>query len=256
MKAAGDAPQLELSRDPNAKVSLCDLISQTWPISSNFCLPLPRLSSLLTFRIATPLCLPWHDRSAVPYWSRDPVPKLSESCKPTSIPPPRRTTLIHRALPSAYQIKRGTLDSHFSWATVPDRSFAHLRLGTALRTQLHNFLAPPLLNRSPDQAFVLFTNIGLSYIATMAVGNKVFAPAIFFIAAREALEASLVIGILSGMLENLVMHTKSSDELESEDSLTEQEKADAQRKKRTIVRKLRKVVRILFFPSLHAMNSY
>lgn len=35
-------------------------------------------------------------------------------------------------------------------------------------------------------------------------GNKVFAPAIFFIAFREALEASLVIGILSGMLERVI----------------------------------------------------
>lgn len=35
-------------------------------------------------------------------------------------------------------------------------------------------------------------------------GNRVFAPAIFFIAFRESLEASLVIGILSGMLERIV----------------------------------------------------
>ncbi|SPO19748.1 probable high-affinity iron permease [Ustilago trichophora] len=75
-----------------------------------------------------------------------------------------------------------------------------------------------------------------------ATGNKVFAPAIFFIAAREALEASLVIGILSGMLENLVMHTKSSDDIAAEESLTEEEKQAADAKKRTIVRKLRKVV--------------
>lgn len=34
--------------------------------------------------------------------------------------------------------------------------------------------------------------------------NKVFAPAIFFIAFRESLEASLVIGILTGMLERIV----------------------------------------------------
>jgi len=33
---------------------------------------------------------------------------------------------------------------------------------------------------------------------------NVFAPAIFFIAFREALEASLVIGILTGLLESLV----------------------------------------------------
>lgn len=82
----------------------------------------------------------------------------------------------------------------------------------------------------------------------MATGNKVFAPAIFFIAAREALEASLVIGILSGMLENLVMHTKSSDDIAAEESLTEQDKQAADAKNRTIVRKLRKVVSILTSP--------
>ncbi|WFC97012.1 hypothetical protein MBRA1_003679 [Malassezia brasiliensis] len=37
-----------------------------------------------------------------------------------------------------------------------------------------------------------------------STGNKVFAPAIFFIAFRESLEASLVIGILTGMLERIV----------------------------------------------------
>lgn len=35
-------------------------------------------------------------------------------------------------------------------------------------------------------------------------GNRVFAPAIFFIAFRESLEASLVIGVLTGMLEKVV----------------------------------------------------
>nr|CDI51051.1 high-affinity iron permease [Melanopsichium pennsylvanicum 4] len=76
----------------------------------------------------------------------------------------------------------------------------------------------------------------------MAVGNKVFAPAIFFIAAREALEASLVIGILSGMLETLVLHTKSAQEIALQDSLTDQEKQLANARKRTIVKKLRKIV--------------
>ncbi|WFD41379.1 hypothetical protein MPSI1_000005 [Malassezia psittaci] len=37
-----------------------------------------------------------------------------------------------------------------------------------------------------------------------STGNRVFAPAIFFIAFRESLEASLVIGILTGMLERIV----------------------------------------------------
>ncbi|SAM72504.1 probable high-affinity iron permease [Ustilago bromivora] len=75
-----------------------------------------------------------------------------------------------------------------------------------------------------------------------AQGNKVFAPAIFFIAAREALEASLVIGILSGMLETLVMHTKSAQDEASEASLTDEEKDRALAKKKAIVSKLRRIV--------------
>ncbi|KAL4400560.1 ferrous iron transmembrane transporter [Malassezia pachydermatis] len=39
-------------------------------------------------------------------------------------------------------------------------------------------------------------------------GNRVFAPTIFFIAFREALEAALVIGILTGMLERVVGKNK------------------------------------------------
>lgn len=78
-----------------------------------------------------------------------------------------------------------------------------------------------------------------------AQGNKVFAPAIFFIAAREALEASLVIGILSGMLENLVMHTKSAQDEASEASLTDEEKDRALAKKKAIVSKLRRIVSTL-----------
>lgn len=77
--------------------------------------------------------------------------------------------------------------------------------------------------------------------ATGPVGNKVFAPAIFFIAFREALEASLVIGILSGMLESLVLHkTKDSPTSTQEsdvagDELREQES-------RALIRRLRKLV--------------
>lgn len=83
-----------------------------------------------------------------------------------------------------------------------------------------------------------------------ATGNKVFAPAIFFIAAREALEASLVIGILSGMLENLVVHTKSAEDLAAHDSLTESEKHEVEQKKRALVRKLRKIVSFAHIPAL------
>ena len=92
----------------------------------------------------------------------------------------------------------------------------------------------------------------------MATGNKVFAPAIFFIAAREALEASLVIGILSGMLENLVVHTKSAQDLDSEDSLTEEEKNAVDAKKRALVRKLRKIVSVpspYFLPSFRSVTG-
>ena len=46
-----------------------------------------------------------------------------------------------------------------------------------------------------------------------STGNKVFAPAIFFIAFRESLEAALVIGILSGMLERTV--GKKKDEMDA-----------------------------------------
>lgn len=41
-----------------------------------------------------------------------------------------------------------------------------------------------------------------------STGNRVFAPAIFFITFRESLEASLVIGILTGMLERIVGRKK------------------------------------------------
>ncbi|PWZ02945.1 high affinity iron permease, partial [Testicularia cyperi] len=79
-----------------------------------------------------------------------------------------------------------------------------------------------------------------------ATGNRVFAPAIFFIAVREALEASLVIGILSGMLENLVMHTPSSTTSTSTEGLDKGASSDDDEaslaKKKAIVRKLRKLV--------------
>lgn len=51
-----------------------------------------------------------------------------------------------------------------------------------------------------------------------------------------------MIGILSGMLENLVVHTKSAEDLAAHDSLTESEKHEVEQKKRALVRKLRKIV--------------
>ena len=62
-------------------------------------------------------------------------------------------------------------------------------------------------------------------------GNKVFAPAIFFIAFREALEAALVIGILSGMLERVVV----ADKEERDNDVA---KAEARR----LIKKLRRYV--------------
>lgn len=62
-------------------------------------------------------------------------------------------------------------------------------------------------------------------------GNKVFAPAIFFIAFREALEAALVIGILSGMLERIVVVDKENRDNE-----------EAQKEARKLIKKLRKYV--------------
>lgn len=62
-------------------------------------------------------------------------------------------------------------------------------------------------------------------------GNKVFAPAIFFIAFREALEAALVIGILSGMLERVVV-------VDKEERDNDVAKAEARR----LIKKLRRYV--------------
>ncbi|UZJ55061.1 hypothetical protein CBS101457_004381 [Exobasidium rhododendri] len=62
-------------------------------------------------------------------------------------------------------------------------------------------------------------------------GNKVFAPAIFFIAFREALEAALVIGILSGMLERIVVVDKD----ETVDT-------DKNKEARLLVKKLRRYI--------------
>jgi high-affinity iron transporter len=62
-------------------------------------------------------------------------------------------------------------------------------------------------------------------------GNKVFAPAIFFIAFREALEASLVIGILSGMLERIVVVDKD-----------ERGNDAARAEERKLIKKLRRYV--------------
>lgn len=67
--------------------------------------------------------------------------------------------------------------------------------------------------------------------------NKVFAPVIFFIAAREALEASLVMGTLEGMLEQLVGHssTKNGDDSQVLDAGEEQ-------RRRATIRRMRKIV--------------
>ncbi|KAE8270144.1 hypothetical protein A4X09_0g2214 [Tilletia walkeri] len=69
------------------------------------------------------------------------------------------------------------------------------------------------------------------------VGNKVFAPIIFFIAFREALEAALVIGILLGMLESLVKEVKPSQSSHSSETTITPE-----RERRILIRKLRKLV--------------
>ncbi|KAE8233201.1 hypothetical protein CF326_g1758 [Tilletia indica] len=69
------------------------------------------------------------------------------------------------------------------------------------------------------------------------VGNKVFAPVIFFIAFREALEAALVIGILLGMLESLVKDFKPSESTQSSETTITPE-----RERRALIRKLRKLV--------------
>lgn len=65
-------------------------------------------------------------------------------------------------------------------------------------------------------------------MATTYTGNRVFAPAIFFIAFREALEAALVIGILSGMLESLIV--------DNPDAINNKQES------RALVKKLRKYV--------------
>ncbi|KAE8249468.1 hypothetical protein A4X03_0g6604 [Tilletia caries] len=69
------------------------------------------------------------------------------------------------------------------------------------------------------------------------IGNKVFAPIIFFIAFREALEAALVIGILLGMLESLIKEvTPSESTTNSETTIT------PEKERRVLIRKLRKLV--------------
>lgn len=70
-------------------------------------------------------------------------------------------------------------------------------------------------------------------MASTYTGNRVFAPAIFFIAFREALEAALVIGILSGMLERIVVVDRGDDERDSEAAKTEA---------RRLIKKLRRYV--------------
>lgn len=75
----------------------------------------------------------------------------------------------------------------------------------------------------------------------MSSGNKVFAPTIFFIAFREALEAALVIGILSGMLERIVdVHKTPQNEQEEQEAV----------RQRQLIRKLR---RYIFFGALSGL---
>ncbi|KAK0545182.1 hypothetical protein OC844_007387 [Tilletia horrida] len=81
------------------------------------------------------------------------------------------------------------------------------------------------------------------------VGNKVFAPIIFFIAFREALEASLVIGILLGMLESIVKDVKpSADATANADadaetsSGSEASTLSPERERAILIRKLRKLI--------------
>lgn len=76
----------------------------------------------------------------------------------------------------------------------------------------------------------------------MAVGNPVFAVAVLFIAMRESLEASLVVGILCGMLESLVKDTNLTDDPESSPSA---EAVEAQKQKRVILKKLRGLVSLM-----------
>lgn len=71
-------------------------------------------------------------------------------------------------------------------------------------------------------------------------GNKVFAPAIFFIAFRESLEASLVIGVLTGMLEKVVDVKRTPG-------------GGPDQNGRKLIRKLRRYVRI---KKAHSTLSY
>ncbi|CEH17046.1 IRON TRANSPORTER FTH1 [Ceraceosorus bombacis] len=80
-------------------------------------------------------------------------------------------------------------------------------------------------------------------------GNKVFAPAIFFIAFRESLEAALVIGILSGLLETLVNTGRVQSKVKANDKSSDGEESDAanatgrsQDESKALVTKLRWIV--------------
>ncbi|KAL9939967.1 hypothetical protein V8E36_000672 [Tilletia maclaganii] len=76
------------------------------------------------------------------------------------------------------------------------------------------------------------------------VGNKVFAPIIFFIAFREALEAALVIGILLGMLESLVGEVRPSPATQKQTAVSPSQE------RRIMIKRLRNMVFLGAFSGL------